>query len=197
VGGEGEETATAAVGNVMRTVAAWSPAWTRGGKRRGVCDARGAVGRGERVGGGGEKRARAWRPAPFVAEAGQAEEGRGGGRGRGATRRVEGKTEEGSRGSVTWTSTARTRRLQAAPTMVDGTQGRAAACVTWNGAADRWGWATSGPDGSGQSAGERASERGNVAQGADRWARQHSAAQFSFKPNQKYFKRIQNSLNFD
>jgi hypothetical protein len=32
---------------------------------------------------------------------------------------------------------------------------------------------------------------------ADRRARQHNAAQFGFKPNQKYFKRIQNSPNFD
>jgi hypothetical protein len=44
------------------------------------------------------------------------------------------------------------------------------------------------------------SEWGSVARGADRQARQHSAAWFGFKPNKKHskwFKRIQNSPKFD
>jgi hypothetical protein len=49
-----------------------SPAWMRGGKRRGACDARVVVGGGELGGGGEEKKAR---PAPFEAEAGEAREG--------------------------------------------------------------------------------------------------------------------------
>jgi hypothetical protein len=44
--GEGGEETTV-VRNAMRTAAAQSPAWTRGGKRRGACDARLAVGGGE------------------------------------------------------------------------------------------------------------------------------------------------------
>jgi hypothetical protein len=47
---------TAEVRNAMMTAAARSPAWTRGGKRRGACDARVAMSGGER--GGGEKRVR-------------------------------------------------------------------------------------------------------------------------------------------
>jgi hypothetical protein len=41
-------------------------------------------------------------------------------------------------------------------------------------------------------------QEGEVAwRGADTRARQHSAARFSFKPNQIYFKRIQFYPNFD
>jgi hypothetical protein len=50
VGGGGGETSTVVVGNAMRTVAARSPVWTRGMKRRGACNAHVAVGRGERGG---------------------------------------------------------------------------------------------------------------------------------------------------
>jgi hypothetical protein len=39
--------ATAAVGNAPSTAVARLPVWTRGGKRRGACDAHVAVGRGE------------------------------------------------------------------------------------------------------------------------------------------------------
>jgi hypothetical protein len=46
---------TVTVGNAMRTAAARSPAWTRGRKRRGACDAHVAVGGGER---GGKRRER-------------------------------------------------------------------------------------------------------------------------------------------
>jgi hypothetical protein len=87
----------------------------------------------------------------------------------------------GVRGSMTWTDTARTRWLWAAPTAAGSAclagaagagceQGRTAACVTRNGAADRWGGS--------------ASERGSTARCADRRARQHSAARFGFKPIQ-------------
>jgi hypothetical protein len=80
----GGGTATAAVRNAMRTEVARSPAWTRGGKKRGACIARVVVGGGER--GGKEKRAQARRPVPFEVEAGE-----GWGSGRGTTRHVEGK----------------------------------------------------------------------------------------------------------
>jgi hypothetical protein len=98
----------------------------------------------------------------------------------------------GVRGSMTWTDTARTQWLRAAPTAVGGAclagagceQGRTAACVTRNGAADRWGRATLGPGGSGWGAGGSASERGSTARCADRWSRQHSAARFGFEPIQ-------------
>jgi hypothetical protein len=65
----GEKTATAAVGNAMRTTAARSPPWMIGGKRRGACDTHVAMGRGER--GGGREESVARRPAPFEAEAGE------------------------------------------------------------------------------------------------------------------------------
>jgi hypothetical protein len=63
----GGETAMATAINAMRTVTARSPAWTRGGKKRGVLSL-------------------AW---PFEAEAGEAGEGWGS---VGTTRLVEGKT---------------------------------------------------------------------------------------------------------
>jgi hypothetical protein len=61
-------------------------------------------------------------------------------------------------------------------------------------AADRWGMTTQGSRWRWMGAGVNAGER-------DKWGRQHSAARFGFfnrfKPNQIYFKRIQNSPNFD
>jgi hypothetical protein len=57
VGGWGGETATAAVGNTPRTMAAWLPVWMRGEKRRGACDLRMAMGRRERGEGEREERA--------------------------------------------------------------------------------------------------------------------------------------------
>jgi hypothetical protein len=76
---------------------------------------------------------------------------------------VEGKNGGGVQGSVTLTSTARTRRLRAAPTAAGGAcltgvagagfkQGRMAVCAMRNDAVDRWGRATSGPGGSGRGA---------------------------------------------
>jgi hypothetical protein len=64
---------------------------------------------------GGEKRARAWWPAPFEAEAGE-------GWGFGVRRRVEEKIgqREGGRGSAMWTGMAQTRWLRAAPTAAGG-----------------------------------------------------------------------------
>jgi hypothetical protein len=71
----GGETATAVVRNAMRTAAARSPAWTRGGKKREACITRVAVGRGEQ--GGQEKRAQVRWSGPFEVKAGMAGEGWG------------------------------------------------------------------------------------------------------------------------
>jgi hypothetical protein len=68
-------------------------------------------------------------------------------------------------GSVTWDGMTRTRWLRAAPTAAGG-----ARCAMRDEMAERWGQATSGPGGSGRGAGGSASERGRVAQGADRRA---------------------------
>jgi hypothetical protein len=94
----------------------WSAAWTRGGKRKGACDALVAIGGGER-GREREESVARW-PPPFETKAGEAGEGVG----------VPGavphgrKTgqREGGRGSMTWTGTARTRRLWAALTAAGG-----------------------------------------------------------------------------
>jgi hypothetical protein len=112
-----------------------SPAWMRGRKRRGACTAHVAVG---------------W----VLLKRRRGRQGRGGGPGFGAAWR--GKRR---RGSVTWTGTAQTRRLWAAPTAASGAcligvagagckQGRTAVCMTQNDATNRWGRATSGPGGS-------------------------------------------------
>jgi hypothetical protein len=115
--------------------------------------------------------------------------------GSGVRHHVEGKNEGGVRGSATWTGTARTRQLWAALIAAGSTrltgaagmgyeQGRTAVCATQNGMADRWGWATSGPGGSGRGTGGSASEQDSVARGADWRAWQHSTARFGFKPVQ-------------
>jgi hypothetical protein len=66
------ETATPAVENVPRTAMTRSVVWTRGEKRRGACDARVAVGRGER--GREREGSAARRPTPFETEVGEAGE---------------------------------------------------------------------------------------------------------------------------
>jgi hypothetical protein len=169
-----------------------SPTWTRGEKRRGVCIAHVAVGGGER---GGKRRVRGgWRLL-------KRRQGRGGGPGfsavwRGKRRRVQ--------GSATLIGTARTQRLWAALIAAGGArltgaagvgceQGRMAACATRNGAADRWGRATSEPSGSGRVRAEvqssKAARRGVLTGGPDSTVPPGSVL------NQ--FKRIQNSSNFD
>jgi hypothetical protein len=64
-------------------------------------------------------------------------------------------------------------------------------------AADKQDRAMSGPGGQWLGVGGSEREWGSTARGADRWARQNSAAQFSSKSNKKYSKWIQNSANFD
>jgi hypothetical protein len=83
-----------------------------------------------------------------------------------------------------WTGTARTRRLQAALTAV---------CATRNGAADRWGRATSRPGGNGRGAGGSASE------GAARLRALTGGPGSTVPPGSvlNRFKWIQNSSKFD
>jgi hypothetical protein len=61
-----------------------------------------------------------------------------------------------------------------------------------------WDRETSGPGGS-DGVRERVRERGSIAQGADRRARQHSVARFGFKPIQtesKIFQMVQMDSKF-
>jgi hypothetical protein len=146
---------------------------------------------------GEEKRARVRWPAPFEAEAGEAGEGWGSG----VRRHVEEKMGQREGAVVRRRGPARHRRggsglLRQRRAYVVNRGGRWRArrgTVRLIGRPER----RRGPV---AAAGVRVAGRasGAVQHGPADWrARQHNAAQFGFKPNQKYFKRIQNSPNFD
>jgi hypothetical protein len=80
--------------SAMSTATARSPAWTRGGKKRGACIAHVAMGGGER----GGKRRESRRGGQRLLKRRRDRQGRGGGRGRGATRGRENGEERGGVG---------------------------------------------------------------------------------------------------
>jgi hypothetical protein len=162
-----------------------SPAWTRGRTRRGAWTARVAMGGGER-GGKGKRERRGDRR--FLKRR-RGRQRRGGGprfdaAWRGKRRRGPGFDDMDRHGTNAMAPGCSNSGGRACLAGAGCEQGRTAACVTRNGAADRWGRATLGPGGSGWGAGGSANELGSTARCADRWARQHSAARFGFEPIQ-------------
>jgi hypothetical protein len=102
----GRGTATMMIRSAMSTATARSPAWTRGGKKRGACIAHVAMGGGER----GGKRRESRRGGQRLLKRRRDRQGRGGGRGRGATRGRENGEERGGpgavEGTVRWSASA-------------------------------------------------------------------------------------------
>jgi hypothetical protein len=142
-----------------------------------------------------------WRSTPFYGGSAAQAESKGAGVRGSAPRGGENGEERGASGKVGNSSGGRHRPPAGGcgwrRCRVTGEGGGARA--TWARAVDKRDRATSVPGGQRLGAGGSETKQGSAVRGADRRARQHSAARFGFKPIQtesKIFQMVQTDLKF-